>query len=487
MEKNQIIAFAKKHWAEISVIALIIAFTAIKIQTLELVPVNRDEALYGWQSIAIYHNPELAFSLEINNEHSPFALRPLLASPLNAFFEPIAAVRIITFLFSLIALIFTYLAGKKIFSKEAGLAAMFLLAISPTFFYYATKAMPDVPIVALGTVLFYLLLTINKRRLMLVPFVILIMYLIKASSLIILPPTIIFLLVKYRKKLNLKYLIAILIMTAIIIWAGLVFSPYAESSKTFFGVGAPYEMIFGLGLRNFFWGTASIGISLLALFGAIKLRKKMTLNTGLILLWIIFATLPFLIIRTLSNRYYLFAIPPLAMIAGKGIAIMFENKKGTQKITIALVVALILIIPAMILTPTLWNGDFTEEYKKQEIEPVEEMIKENINSEDRLIIISTEYTMRAIRLSAEKGLKNPRTQMVVYPSQEEFEKIISDNSKNYYAIVSNEKLSGGTWIFQLTDQNWQNYLASQGFEEEFYIPKPNPALPESYWVYKSKN
>jgi len=466
----------EKKWAIIALITILLGFTTIKIFTVDIATINRDEPFYGWQSLAIYHNPEMTLSKEINYIY-PFALVPFISSPLNALFEPIISIRIITLLFGLVGIFFTYLIGKKVFSKKAGSAAAFLLATSPCFFYFATKAMPDVPIMALGTVIIYLLLTLNKQRAALIPIIVFLMYVIKPYSLVVIPPIVLFLIIKYRKKTNLKLNIAIVLGTFLLILVGFNFYPAGELMD----ISNIKSIIFPIiKMRMYVYRIAGFAVSFLALFAAIKMHKKVTLETGLLISWLLLTAIPFIIMSTWNNdRYFLIGIPPLAIIAGQGLILLLESCKVRKKaiVTGATIVGL---AACFFVTIPLWNYDFDHRYQTQYSDLLGNWIKENIGEDDTLIILSSEYTMRSKRLSAEKTLENPREQMIVNPAREEFEEMSKNNKKRLFLVINES--GRGLWFY--TDLNREKYVEEKGFEKETEIKPLDPIYIETYTIYK---
>jgi len=478
--------FAKKHWALISILILVSIFTAAKFSTFNLAYVNRDEPLYAWQSLAIYHNPELAFSAEVNYFYSSFM--PLLASPLHLFFEPPSPVRIVVFLFSITALIFTYLIGKKIFSKRAGIAAMAFLMLSPCFFYYATKAMPDVPIVALGTAVIYLLLTLNRRKTLLLPPILIVMYLIKPASLIVLPPIAIFLLVKYRNKINKTQMALAGLAFILLVLGAFLLSPYTKWSSPW-PPGSTVSQIWSpfLIANHFFWQTAGISLSIFALIGAIMLRKRTEAGTGLLLLWIFLTPLPFVMLRATIERYCLLAVPALAVIAGKGLEELAAKRKyAALGLSLIAIASLSVFSLGFSNNPYVWDypnpEGFGAVYLDERLEEFEGWIASNAKNEDLFIILANEYMMRGIRMAGEKALPEPRKQMVVNPKKRSFEEIIKDNSRAYYLVVDDKSQDKEFWLFS-QDLDWENYLKELGFKKIREFPQKGVFFTETYYIY----
>jgi len=484
--------FLKEHWVKLALIVLILAFASVKLQTLNMSYINRDEPLYSWQSLAIYHNPELVFSEEVNRPYP--AVIPLLSAPLNALFELPIPMRLIVFLFSFVALVFTYLVGKEMFSKKAGIVAAILLALSPIFFYFSTKAMPDVPLVALGTIAIYLLITLNKRKAILLPFVVLIMYLIKPASFVVFPPIVIFLLAKYRKQLQTKQ-IAVILLAAAILVTGVFFiaehNAPNELVRTSFAPGWNYFKFALLILEMVSWRVAGIPMVLFSLFSAIKLRKEMTANAGLLILWVFLTAFPFFLAKIWVARYYLLLVPALAIIAGEGLAYLIEKKKYALLGATVLSVIVLIFISAN-YSNVIYKTDFDWKYTNETLQELEAWIGANVSEDSKLIIVSDPYIMRTIRLSAENSLKNPRKQMVVNPTKGEFEAIVEETGE-HYLILEDATPTGRsmipvseTWLYA-QEVDWQDYLKEQGFEKIKEIPPKNSYFIEAYSVYKKSN
>ncbi len=484
---KKIIPFAKEHWVKMAIILLLFCFAGVKFQTFNRSYVNRDEPLYAWQSLAIYHNPEMVFSPEINYWYA-FALVPAIAAPLNALFDPHLPVRVAVFAFSLLGLLFTYKLGKRVFSKKAGIAAMLLLTLSSCFFYFSTKAMPDVPIMALGTVVLYLLLTVNKKRALAIPPILLAMYAIKTASMVVLPPIAIFLVIKYRKKLGLKYAVLALAATAGLLYIAFLLSPYTWlrpelpppeaidlSSYIWFGSSV---------VTRFSWKVGGIAMAVFALIASIKLRKKMTKETGLLVLWIFLTILPFVLTQTKPDRHYLIAVPAFAVIAGKGVA-WLANKKRAWMMAAAIAAIVCLVIASGGYYWGYYRMDARQGILNEKLVALEGWIGENVTEEDKVIIVAQRYYMRGMMVAAEASLPNPRKQMIVNPGKEEFEEIISDKSADHYLIVDSKSYVKNVWLYT-QDIWWEDYLQGHGFERkaEFMKQEHGMGLTEDYYAYK---
>jgi len=245
------------------------------------------------------------------------------------------------------------------------------------------------------------------------------------------------------------------------------------------------HFIFGLKiLSRFSWKTAGIAIMAFALIGAIKLRKKVTLETGMLILWIFLTTFPFYLMLKGPDRYYLLALPALAVIAGKG----FESLANKKRI-----LALIAVI-ALVTGLFFYSGSYSATYYvlegatnhgDEKLTRIQTFIEENLTQEDKLIILSNEFMMRASRLTAEQALERPREQMVVNPNKEEFEKIIANPNNGYYLLIDNISPSKGFWLYSKTE-DWKQYLKGLGFEKQDEFNREVRALemPDSYSIYK---
>jgi len=480
-KREIVVDFARRNKTNLALLALLALFAVVVFPSFGMPFINRDEPLYAWQSLAIYHNPEMLFSPEINYWYF-FALVPALASPLNAFFEPVVSVRIVSFLFSLVALFFTYLIGKKLFSETAGLAAMAFLMLSPKFFFFASKAMPGIPLVALAAIAIYLLFSLNKKRAVLLSLIVLAMYAIKSASLVVLPPIVVFLLLKYRKGLSLKHAAIAIVLLVFVIAAGVLLSPYRWWSMLEFEPGWLWPFL--TMTADLFWSVTGVAISFFALLAVARFGKKIPFNAKLLLTWFFLAILPFLATRHFVNRHYLLAIPPIAVIAGFGFAnLVRERNRFLLSTSIAIVAAL--CITSVLCAADLQTFD-PRAIHSNEGGNLEDWIGRNLSKEDRLVILSEEFIMREIRLVAEKALQNPRHQMVVNPSRVEFEELVSGSGTVNYLVVENASQNRGLWLYS-QDENWLPYIEGLGFEKEAEFRREGFGLLETFSVYKKPN
>jgi len=236
------------------------------------------------------------------------------------------------------------------------------------------------------------------------------------------------------------------------------------------------------------WRIAGIPMALFALIAAIKLRKKMVLNTGLLALWIFSTSLPFFLLKIMTERYYLLFVPAVAVLSGRGFAYLIEEKKHVLLGATAISVILLICISAN-YSKVIYKTDFNWKYTNETVQELDAWISTNVPEDSTFIILSDPYIMRTIRLTAENSLKNPKEQMVVNPSKREFETIV-ENPGEHYLILENATPEGKTlvpisetWLYAL-EKDWQEYLKSKGFEKVREFHPKNSYFVETYLVYK---
>jgi len=473
-------AFLKKNRVMAVAIAIILVFVLVRIPTLQEGYMNRDEPLYAWQSLVLTHNPELLFSAEMNTPYT--VLLPMLAAPLNFFFEPLVSFRIITLIFSVVAMISIYFVSKEIFSQNAGLAAMVFVAFSPGFFYLSTKAMPDIPLIALSIIAFYLALKMNKKNGILLTLTLIAMYMIRPSSLVVTPPLFIFLIVKYRKLLQRKHIIAAGILFAIFLAVIFLFSPHKAEEvlgKTFID-GWNYGRFFLLIVDTVSWGIIGPLLATFAVTGAILERKKVTQKTGLLILWIFATALPFFVFKIWIIRYYILMIPAVASIAGQAVASLVQKKRYPVLIVL-LVVSAALFYRAGTYATSYYTVDYDEKTFREEVlhDPLEQWFEDNPTN-DKVIILGDEWPMRYVRLSVEKAVSNPREQIVFKPNQEEFEKALEESEGDPIVVLDDNSRFKEFWLYD-EEFNGENYLKELGFEQQAEFK-----VIDIYYVYRKE-
>jgi len=305
---------------------------------------------------------------------------------------------------------------------------------------------------------------------------------------VVLPPIAIFLVIKYRKRLGLKYAIPALAITAGLAYAAFLLSPYPwlkpEIPQTEALDLGSYIWFGSSFVTRFSWKIGGIAMAVFALVASIKLRKKMTQETGLLVLWIFLTILPFVLTKTGPDRHYLIAVPAFAVIAGKGVA-WLANKKRAWMMAVAIAAIVCLVIASGGYYWTYYKTDATQGILNEKLTALEGWIGENVEAEDKVIIVAQRYYLRGIMVAAEASLKNPRKQMIVNPEKEEFEEIISNKSADHYLIVDSKSYIKTVWLYT-QDIWWEDYLQEQGFERkaEFMKQEHGMGLTEDYYAYK---
>jgi len=477
----------KKNLPKIAVICAVLLFIFLRIPSFENDFGDRDEPAYAWQSLVIYKNPLDIMLPEVNFPY--YALFPAIASPLHFFFEPPVPTRIASLAFGLVALFFTYLIGKRLFSEKAGLVAVVLMLFSPAFFMYSTKGLMDVPLAALSAIVIYLLLTLNRKRAVLLAAALAAMYLIKTPSMVVLPAVAGYLLLRYRKKISKKQVILAIVILALAGLASLAFSPY--NLEYAFGkiltLGGYDEFLIKLS-GWFVWLLMGPLMALFALAGMMQLDKKQNLDNALLFFWLISYCGIMILAGGFWIRYYLPVVPIFAVLAGYGFARLIERKKLIAGILLAVGIGLFFWgyywevvywgMPGRVL---YLKGEPSEQDKW---DAISNWFSENLGEEDKAIILAERFIVRGIRLPAEIGLKNARQQMVVNPSREEFEEIVKEKEGEYFVVWDNlsykRKIWDVSWLHDM-DMNGSEYLASQGFEKVAEMPS---GFGENYLFYK---
>ncbi len=480
------------RYAKAAVIGIVLLFVALKIPAMQSFYMDRDEPLYVWQSLRIYKEPASILLLEINRPY--YALFTATAAPLHAFFPPQVPLRIVTMAFALVALFFTYLIGKELFSEKAGLAAIVLMLSSPAFFFYAARGLPSVPLTALSAILIYLLITLNRRRAILAALTLAAMYLIKTTSMVVLPAVAVFLMLKYREKLNKKQIAAGFGLLALLIACAIAFAPgeiVGVILKTF--SKQDWDVFFAIVGRGIIWALTGTFTIVFALVGMLELKGRRDSNIALLLLWIVFISAAFALTFRSFVRYYLPIMPAVAVIAGYGFARLAE--RGLRFVAILAAAGLLFFAWGFYWEAIFWKAPWENLYargymplKQERWSEMGQWFGENVGGEDRLIVLSEQFVARTIVLSAELGLPEASRRLVVNPSRGDFEMLISQAERDCFVVRDStspirpfEQL---IWLY--ADTNAEEYLASMGFEEIKEFPPQDGAFffKETYFAYK---
>jgi len=262
-------------------------------------PPGSDESYYLYVSIEYYElltNPDISSLKEfiiLNEFRPPFRL--LFTLPFYALFGVSRDVAVGTqIIFQFILFLSTYLICKKMFTREVGLLACFIVATTPILFGLSRNFISDLPAAAMITLSIYLLLKTqyftNKRFSFIFGFVLGLTILIKIESLMFLLFPILYVLYKsdlLRLRSFLYFLFRSPIHLIIIILSGMMVGAYLYAFAELiiwpdndkFGTGLlSLFLIIGIIIVMAFWLLFSITLAYLSKSSITSVLRKDALS-----------------------------------------------------------------------------------------------------------------------------------------------------------------------------------------------------------------
>ncbi|MFA6022851.1 MAG: glycosyltransferase family 39 protein [Candidatus Pacearchaeota archaeon] len=336
----------KKKVLIILFIAIIILFFIISIFPIRI---------YHWWDETVYlQNAEVLFSGRTN--YDEFSFRPPLLSILFAgiFFiwhSPIAA-SILTTTLCILAPIFIFLIGKKLYNFKTGIIAGLIVCFAPFIVFNSNFLLTDIPAMSFIAISFYFALLHEKKMFPLLSGIFLSLATLMKFTSILLGLVILayFIINKVNiKKILLFILGAGLVILPYFIWAQLSFgnflSPIIQGSLM---VSDKNEgnMFYLQNISNAFTILPIIGILILILFRIFTINQKKYKNwkIDLILIFWIVIFLIYLTITPHKELRYLFPITiPLIILGANGLSSLLDKLKSKYQIIISLILILFLL------------------------------------------------------------------------------------------------------------------------------------------------
>lgn len=309
---------------------------------------------HWWDETVYLQNAETIFFGAHN--YNELSFRPPLISIIFGlgFFiwhSPIFA-SILTAAIDVLAPIFVFLIGKKIYGSKVGIIAALLIGFSPLIIQNANYLMTDVPVISLIAISFYLALFKERKWMLFASGLFLSLSILMKFSAILLAPILLFyLLVNKTKLTNILFAISGALITILpyLLWAqfslGNFLAPFINGAAMVSG-GSGSALFYLSNFINAFGILSIIGLSLWVIFSISK--KKITKTELALLIWAI----AFLIYLSWTPheelRYILPITIPIFILSSEGLVSLYDkirlnNKKLLAVITIAIYVTLVIL------------------------------------------------------------------------------------------------------------------------------------------------
>src|SRR3989344_7373294 len=136
MKGDKIIKFFKNKY-NVALIVILILAIYIRIKYFFMESIWPDEAIYAWHGLQLSHNPLYFFSKQLVAEHPP--LIPIFIAFFNFIFNINFAAKLVSPLFGILGIIFTYLLGKELKNEFVGLLAAVMLSFHHLYWFFSNR------------------------------------------------------------------------------------------------------------------------------------------------------------------------------------------------------------------------------------------------------------------------------------------------------------------------------------------------------------
>ncbi|NQV08352.1 glycosyltransferase family 39 protein [Candidatus Woesearchaeota archaeon] len=242
--------------------------------------------------------------------------------------NPILIGRVLEILFALGIIYLTYLIGKEVFSEKIGLLASLMLALSPTFFFFSTKALTEIPSIFFALLGVYMFL---KKRLFLTGLFLGLAFMtrfVQLGAVIIIGLMVLYLLKK--KEMKIKNITPIAFGFIIPVLPFLMFNqikynnflyPFLLQSFMTKYTGWIYNQGFGFYFLNLIKENVLI---IFALSGLLLIRIKKDYKKSLLAIIVLFYLISFSIVSHKEMRLILIFLPYLYLVTSYGLTIALD-------------------------------------------------------------------------------------------------------------------------------------------------------------------
>jgi 4-amino-4-deoxy-L-arabinose transferase-like glycosyltransferase len=343
---------------------LAILFVAVFVRTwgLNRVGFNSDETVYAGQAASIAGNVTLQKFFPIYRAH-PLLFQTLL-SVLYKITTSDYAARLLSAAFGVATVFLTYLSGKLLYGRRAGLIGAALLAVMPYHVVVTRQVLLDGPLVFFSTLTLYLAAryAVTQRPIWLYATGadMGLTFLSKETGFVLLAAVYAFLALAPRVKVRIRDLVISGVVMACVMLPyplSLYFGNSSKTGKSFFA----WQLLRRPNHGAFFYFTTvpgALGYILLAaaIAGLWVLRKERSWREVLLLAWILVPVGFFQLWPVKGFQYFLPIATPIAILAGRSLARMpvnwrrSETSKGASPIVSSVALA---AIGLSLLLPTI--------------------------------------------------------------------------------------------------------------------------------------
>jgi hypothetical protein len=344
---------------DVLVLPVLVAAAFLRVWQLGAVGFNSDEAVYAGQAASIAGNPELSGLFPVFRAH-PLLFQTLL-SPLYVGGVPDTAARLVVAVFGVATVAVTYLLGRELYGRWAGLTAAGVLALMPYHVTVSRQVLLDVPMVFFATVALYCLARYCLGRspwwLFSSAVAIGLAVLTKETAILLMTGVVVFFLLSPRIRIPRLHVLLAFGLLGLVVAAypvSLVFSSRAGTGQSYFA----WQLLRRSNHSFWFYGQTvppetGLAVVALAVGGLWFLRRRNSWREMLLVCWVAAPTVFFQIWPTKGYQYLLVAAPVAALLAARAVVAIRVPKQPTSsrttsaaRIAVAVLLGLSLAVPA---------------------------------------------------------------------------------------------------------------------------------------------
>lgn len=349
--------------ASVWVAAILVVATAIRVWQLNRIGFNSDETVYAGQAASIAGNVTLQKFFPIYRAH-PLLFQTILSGIYRVTTSDFLA-RLLSVGFGVATVYVTYLLGRLLYGRRAGLIAAALLAVMPYHVVVSRQVLLDGPMVFFSTLTLYLLAkyAVTQRSVWLYATGagMGLTFLSKETGFVLVAAVYAFLALAPRVKVRVRDLAisgAVLFLIMLPYPVSLYFGKSSKTGKSFFA----WQLLRRPNHGVLFYAStvpAALGFIVLAaaIAGLLIMRRERSWRETLLLSWILVPVAFFSLWPVKGFQYLLPIAPPVAVLAARAFARLPANPRerfGRTSIpalavtgVVGVAVALSLILPTV--------------------------------------------------------------------------------------------------------------------------------------------
>jgi predicted membrane-bound mannosyltransferase len=354
---------ATPAWPWLLIVVAVAAF--LRLHALDRLGFNSDEAVYAGQAASISGAKAFLNYFPIYRAH-PVLYQAVVSIAYHVVLSDFVA-RLVAVLFGLATIVVCYHLGSVLYGRRIGLVSAGLLALMPYHVVVSRQALLDGPEVFFSTLALYGLaryrISAESRWLVALGGTLGLAFLTKETAVVLLGAVFVYFALDAEVRLRRRVVavtVAFFVAVAVVYPTATAFGGASKSGKSFFlwqllrKPNHSWAFYFNTALPDL--GILVIAVAACALFA---LRKQRSWREMMLLSWIVVPFVFFDAFPTKGYQYLLMIAPPVAVLAGRGLAHLPRTGKftlGSVRVPRAGVTALVFTAVVINLLVPSWSS-----------------------------------------------------------------------------------------------------------------------------------